>query len=119
MGRTAGQLLETTTRQLAPDPGANRLVPLPARGAAGRDTLAALALEQRWVIAADHRSFLHLADRAAQEPRTAAWSTAPAEGGAPAGRRLEAFAAACGVHGERAAACEPLPGCQAHPAYVA
>lgn len=119
MGRTAGQLLETTTRRLAPDPGANRLVPLVARGAAGRDTLAALALEQRWVIAADRRSFQYLADRAAQEPRTAAWFTALAEGEALAGQRLEAFAAACGVHEERAVAYEPLPGCQAYPAYVA
>ncbi|MBD0421373.1 transcriptional regulator [Streptomyces sp. TRM S81-3] len=119
MARTARQLLETTTGKLAPDPGANRLVPLVARGAAGRDTLAALALEQRWVIAADRRSFLYLADRAAEEPETAAWFTALAEGENLAGQRLEAFAAACGVNEQRTVAYEPLPGCQAYPAYVA
>ncbi|MEV5547440.1 transcriptional regulator [Streptomyces sp. NPDC052309] len=119
MARTARQLLETTTGKLAPDPGANRLVPLVARGAAGRDTLAALALEQRWVIAADRRSFLYLADRAAEEPETAAWFTALAEGENLAGQRLEAFAVACGVNEQRTVAYEPLPGCQAYPAYVA
>lgn len=119
MTRTARELLETTTGKLAPDPGANRLIALVARGAAGRDTLAALALEQRWVIAADRRSFQYLAERAAEVPETAAWFTALAEGEALAGERLEAFAAACGVTEERAVAYDPLPGCQAYPAYVA
>ncbi|MEV6183935.1 transcriptional regulator, partial [Streptomyces sp. NPDC052015] len=44
MARTARELLETTTGRLAPDPHANRLLPLIARGAARRTTLAALAL---------------------------------------------------------------------------
>jgi hypothetical protein len=45
------------------------------------DTLAALALEQRWVIAADRRSFLHLAQRAAvEQPEAAAFFTVLAEG---------------------------------------
>jgi hypothetical protein len=120
MTRTARELLETTTGELAPDPRANRLVPLIAQGAADRGTLAALALEQRWVIAADHRSFLHLAERAAGgAPESAAFFRVLADGEAVAGQRLTAFAAACGADGERAAAYAPLPGCQAYPAYVA
>ena len=67
MTRTARELLESTTGKLAPDPHANRLLPLIGRGAARRDTLAALALEQRLVIAADRRAFLHLAERSAAE----------------------------------------------------
>ncbi|GAB2730392.1 transcriptional regulator [Streptomyces bullii] len=121
MRRTARELLATTTAQLAPDPQANRLVPLIARGAASRDTLAALALEQHGVIAADRRSFLHLAERAAADgaPQSAAFFRTLADGEALAAERLKSFAAACGVDGERAAAHDPLPGCQAYPAYVA
>ncbi|MFI8189474.1 transcriptional regulator [Streptomyces sp. NPDC085946] len=121
MTRTARELLETTTADLAPDPRANRLVPLIARGAASRDTLAALALEQHGVIAADRRSFLHLAQRASAEdaPACAAFFRTLAEGEEVAGERLTAFARACGVDRERAAAYTPLPGCQAYPAYVA
>ncbi|WP_420718465.1 hypothetical protein [Streptomyces sp. H51] len=78
--RTATELLETTIAQLAPDPRANPLVPLIERGAAPRETLAALALEQGWVIPADRRAFLHLARRAVDRPETAAFFTTLAEG---------------------------------------
>ncbi|HET9382556.1 MAG TPA: transcriptional regulator [Streptomyces sp.] len=122
MTPTARQVLDTATRRLTPGPEANPLLPLIAGGTAGRDTvLAALALEQRCVIAADHRSFLHLARRSADEdaPEAAAFFTALAEGETVAAERLEAFAAACGADGPRARDHEPLPGCQAYPAYVA
>ncbi|MGP2439016.1 transcriptional regulator [Streptomyces sp. JW3] len=119
MARTARHLLETTTGKLAPDPAANRFVPLLARGAVSRDTLAALALEQRWVIAADRRAFEYLAHRADDTPDVAAYFTALAEGEALAARKLEAFAAACGVGESRSVSHEPLPGCQSYPAYVA
>ncbi|MEV5437687.1 transcriptional regulator [Streptomyces sp. NPDC052682] len=121
MTRTARELLDTTTAHLAPDPDANPLVPLIERGAASRDTLAALALEQHGVIAADHRSFLHLAERAATggDAACAAFFRTLAEGEVLAGQRLTSFAAACGVDEERTAAYDPLPGCQAYPAYVA
>lgn len=118
MSRTATELLDTAARTLAPDPRANPLVPLIARGEASRDTLAALALEQRWVIPADRGAFLHLAQRAA-EPEAAAFFRLLAEGEAQAGRLLEAFAAACGVDEARARAHEPRPGCQAYPAGIA
>lgn len=99
----------------------NPLVPLIARGEADRTTtLAALALEQSRVIPADRRAFLHLAQRATPDaPESAAFFTLLAEGEALAAERLGGFAAACGVSEGRAAAYEPLPGCQAYPAYVA
>ena len=125
MTRTARELLDSTTGKLAPDPHANRLLPLVARGAARGDTLAALALEQRHVIAADRRAFLHLAQRSAGDgsgaplPECAAFFGMLAEGEALAQDRLRAFAAACGVDAARETAYEPLADCQAYPAYVA
>ncbi|MEV7346763.1 transcriptional regulator [Streptomyces sp. NPDC093544] len=119
MTRTATDLRESATGKLAPDPHANRLLPLIARGAAQRSTLAVLALEQRHVIAADRRAFLHLAVRPDAGPQSAAFFATLAEGEALAQDRLGAYAAACGVDEARAAAYEPLADCQAYPAYVA
>jgi hypothetical protein len=119
MTRTAGELLESTTGELAPDPHANRLLPVITRGAARPSTLAALALEQRHVIAADRRAFLHLAGRSAGEPASAAFFELLAEGEALAQERLGAYAAACGADETSGAAYEPLADCQAYPAYVA
>ncbi|AXE84259.1 transcriptional regulator [Streptomyces sp. Go-475] len=117
MTHTARNLLRTTTAALAPDPHANPLVPKIAAGTAPRATLAALALEQTWVIPADRRAFEHLAARAqATDPEAAAFFTTLAEGEALAGERLAAFVQACGA---QEASYEPLPGCQAYPAYVA
>ncbi|MEU6258043.1 transcriptional regulator [Streptomyces sp. NPDC047043] len=118
MTRTATELLATTTAKLAPDPQANPLVPLIARGEASRDTLATLALEQRWVIPADRRAFHHLAERGTEEPEAAGFFELLAEGEALAWERLKPFAAACGVDEPRARAYDPLPGCQAYPSYV-
>ncbi|WP_282700042.1 transcriptional regulator [Streptomyces sp. CC219B] len=95
----------------------NPLVPLIDRGKADRAVLAALAREQRLVIAADRRSFRHLAQRAAEEPETAAFFALLAEGETLAAGHLEAFAAACGP--DATGDHEPLAGCQAYPAYVA
>ncbi|MFI0961714.1 transcriptional regulator [Streptomyces sp. NPDC021080] len=126
MTRTARELLEGVTGKLAPDPHANRLLPLIARGAAQLGTLAALALEERHVIAADHRAFVHLAERSAAgtrtsapDPASAAFFEMLAEGEVTAGDRLAAFAAAVGADEARAAEYEPLADCQAYPAYVA
>jgi hypothetical protein len=117
MTHSARDLLRTTTAALAPDPEANPLVPRIAAGTASRATLAALALEQTWVIPADRGAFEHLAVRsAAAEPEAAAFFTTLAQGEALAGERLVAFVRACGA---QEASYEPLPGCQAYPAYVA
>ncbi|MEV0226796.1 transcriptional regulator [Streptomyces sp. NPDC050704] len=129
MAPTARELLERTTGKLAPDPHANRLLPLIARGAARRDTLSALALEQRQVIAADRRAFLHLAERSTGKgagaesepaaPEAAAFFGMLAEGEALAQDRLGAYAAACGADEAGESAYEPLEDCQTYPAYVA
>ncbi|MFC7260758.1 transcriptional regulator [Streptomyces lutosisoli] len=119
MTRTARELLVSTVGKLAPDPHANRLLPLIARGAAQRSTLAALALEQRHVIAADRRAFLHLAERSAAEAESAAFFAMLAEGEAMAQDRLGAYAAAVGAGDVGAAAYEPLADCRTYPAYVA
>ncbi|MEU7410726.1 transcriptional regulator [Streptomyces sp. NPDC042638] len=113
----AEDLLGNAVRALAPDPAANPLVPLIERGEAPAETLAALALEQRWVIPADRTAFQHLAARA--DPASAAFFAALAAGEELAQGRLSAFAQACGVHGERSGTYVPRPGCQAYPAYVA
>jgi hypothetical protein len=113
----ARDLLKTTIATLAPDPGANPLVPRIADGTAPVATLAALALEQTWVIPADRRAFEHLAVRSeATDSEASAFFTVLAEGEALAGERLVAFARACDAE---EALYEPLSGCQAYPAYVA
>lgn len=119
MTRTASDLRGSITGKLAPDPHANRLLPLIARGAAQRSTLAALALEQRHVIAADRRAFLHLAQRPDAGPESAAFFAMLAEGEALAEGRLGAYTAACGADEALAAAYEPLADCRSYPAYVA
>ncbi|MGW5662196.1 hypothetical protein ACWEWG_19190 [Streptomyces sp. NPDC003758] len=95
MTRTARELLETAAERLAPDPHANRLLPLIARGAARPATLAALAAEERDVIASDRRAFRHLAERCRDQPACADFFTALAEAEAVAQDRLGAYAAAC------------------------
>ncbi|MGW0292786.1 thiaminase II/PqqC family protein [Streptomyces tuirus] len=120
MTHPARALLETTTAALAPDPRANALVPRIADGTAPLTALAALALEQTRVIPADRRAFAFLAERGeATDPEAAGYFTALAEGEALAGERLTAFTRACGVDEPGEASYEPLPGCQAYPAYVA
>jgi hypothetical protein len=118
MPGTAAEMLKTTRSELAPDPNANPLVPLVASGRASLETLAALALEQHRVIPADRRAFLHLAQRATEEPAAAGFFTMLAEGEELAAEQLGAFTAACEVDEERLQAYEPLPGCQAYPAYI-
>ncbi len=120
MTRTARDLLQTTTARLAPDPRSNPLVPRIAQGTASRTTLAALALEQAWVIPADRRAFLHLAERSlATAPEAAAFFRSLAEGEALAEELLPSLAQACDVDEATSASYEPLAGCQAYPAYVA
>ncbi|MEV6051964.1 transcriptional regulator [Streptomyces sp. NPDC052107] len=116
MAQSAEDLLETTTRALAPDPVANPFVPLVERGEAAPRTLARLALEQQWVIPADRRSFEYLAQRA--DPASAAFFTTLATGEELAARHLTAFSRACGVTEDRSRTYVPLAGCQAYPAHV-
>lgn len=121
MTRTAQDLLDAVAVELAPDPAANPLVPRFADGTANRSAITALALEQRSVIPADRRSFLHLADRSADagEAECEAFFRTLAAGETLAFERLDALVAACGVDKADADAYEPRAGCQAYPAYVA
>lgn len=115
------ELLDGVVARLAPDPAANPLVPRFADGTANRSVITALALEQRSVIPADRRSFLHLAERSAAsgEAECADFFRTLAEGETLALERLGALVAACGVEKAEADAYEPRAGCQAYPAYVA
>jgi len=78
------------------------------------ESLRAFAGEQRAIITSDQRSFEHLAQRFPQPP-TGDFFRDMAAGEAEALRLLERFAAAVGLGDDS----EPLPGCQAYPAYVA
>ncbi|NBM16932.1 transcriptional regulator [Streptomyces sp. GC420] len=119
MARTARELLDSTTAELTPDPEANRLVPLVAAGRAGRETITALALEERYIVASDRRAFLRLAERTTDAPACAAFFTTLAGGEEIALDRLGALLEACGVDEAAVEAYEPLPGCQAYASYVA
>ncbi|MFE5209319.1 hypothetical protein [Streptomyces sp. NPDC056600] len=95
MGRVdAGDLLRRARAEFAPDPGANRVVPLVESGEAAPALLRALAAEERAVVAADRRAFLRLAERAAAMPACAAYYAELARGEEEAALRLDAFARA-------------------------
>ncbi|MFI0909138.1 transcriptional regulator [Streptomyces abikoensis] len=121
MARTARQVLDEATRELAPEAGANRLVPLIAAGDAPVTAVAAFALEQHHVIASDARSFLHLAERAAllRQPAVAAFFDHLAQDESRALACLGPLAAACRLDEEAVREHEPRAGCQAYPAYAA
>jgi TENA/THI-4/PQQC family len=102
--------LAPVERRLAEHP---YLVELEA-GRVPRESLRAFAGEQRAIIASDRRSFEHLAHRFPQLPAEDFFHEMAA-GEVEALRLLEAFAAAVGLGVDY----EPLPGCQAYPAYVA
>ncbi|MGW1073406.1 thiaminase II/PqqC family protein [Streptomyces sp. NPDC002537] len=117
--RTARQVLTDATTGLTPAADANRLVPLIARGEAPREVFATLALEQHHIITSDRRSFLHLTERAAQQPAVAAFFHFLAEGETEALHRLTALTDACGLDAAAIESYEPQAGCQAYPAYAA
>ncbi|MFK8911053.1 transcriptional regulator [Streptomyces sp. YS-3] len=121
MAETARELVERITAELAPAKDANRLVPRIAEGSATLHTLAALALEQRHVIASDLRAFTFLADRSAQagNPACAEFFGSLATGERLALERLGAYESACGLDADAVGRYEPLAGCQAYPAQVA
>ncbi|MFI9719836.1 transcriptional regulator [Streptomyces sp. NPDC052396] len=119
MAPTARDVLAEAVRRLAPDTGANRLVPLIAAGRAPLETIAALALEQHHIIPADRTGYRLLRDRCAQRPAEAAYFAALVQGEDLALERLPALLAACGQDEATIAAHEPRAGCQAYPAYTA
>ncbi|QGV76962.1 transcriptional regulator [Streptomyces ficellus] len=118
MTQQARELLAATAQALAPQQGTNRLVAAIAAGTASRIVLGTLALEQRHIVAADRRSFQHLAVRATDRPEGAELFATMAEGEALALDRLGATLRGCGLDEVTTEAYEPMPGCQAFPAYV-
>lgn len=116
-GMDAAKLLAAVRAELAPVE--RRLAEHPylaelEAGRVARESLRAFAGEQRAIIASDRRSFEHLTHRFPQPPAGDLFREMAA-GEAEALRLLEPFAAAVGLGADY----EPLPGCQAYPAYVA
>lgn len=83
-------------------------------GCVGTESLRRFASEQRAIITSDRASFAYLAKRFPKPPAGAFFGTM-ADGETEALRLLESFSGAVGLSDEY----EPLPGCQAYPAYVA
>ncbi|MCQ4041149.1 transcriptional regulator [Streptantibioticus rubrisoli] len=119
MTRTAQDVLARAVRELAPDVGANRLVPRIASGEAPLETLAAFAMEQHHIIPSDRRSFLYLNERCSADPAAATFFASLAHGENLALDKLGTLADALGLDDESVDGYHPKPGCQAYPAYVA
>lgn len=84
-------------------------------GGVPKEALAAFASEQRLIIASDRHSFAHLASRFPDPPAGPFFGELE-QGEGEALAHLERFVASTGDVEE---AYEPLPGCQAYPAFVA
>jgi hypothetical protein len=116
--QSAQALVDTIRRELAPDEGANRFVPLVAHGTAPLGAIGALAAEEQRIVASDWRSFLMLAARSG-EPAARGFFSGLAQGESLALPKLTALAAAAGFDEAAVTAYQPRPGCQTYPAYVA
>jgi hypothetical protein len=115
MTRSASEVLEEIRRELAPEEGQNRFIPLVEHGNAPREAIGALAAEEQRIVMSDWRSFLTLAARA-PEPAARGFFTSLAQGEALALPMLTPLAKASGVD---SAGYQPRPGCQAYSAFVA
>jgi hypothetical protein len=113
----AAELLAVVLAELAPVEGSlaeHRYLAELEAGRVPQESLRVFAGEQRAIITSDRRSFEHLAHRFPRPP-AGDFFREMAAGEAEALRLLEPFAAAVGLGADY----EPLPGCQAYPAYVA
>lgn len=118
MTGTAADLLASLRARFGGEGHENRFVALVAAGRAPLSTVAALGAEEMLIVPSDRRSFLGLAART-EEPNAAAFFTGLAGGEALALAHLPALLAAAGMDAAAHAAYEPMPGCQAYPAYLA
>ena len=114
----ARALLASMRQEFLPRSEDNRFVPLVADGTAPLAAIGALAAEQHRILPSDRRSFLYAAARAADTP-AGEFFAGLAAGESAAIAALPALAAACGLDLAAVRAYQPLPGCQAYPAYVA
>jgi hypothetical protein len=118
MTRSATDLLEEIQRELAPEEGANRFVPLVEAGTASLAAIGALAAEEQRIVTSDWRSFLTLAARS-PEPAARGFFTALATGESLALPMLSPLARAAGLDAAAVRAYQPRPGCQAYPSFLA
>ncbi|MBP2472499.1 pyrroloquinoline quinone (PQQ) biosynthesis protein C [Crossiella equi] len=118
MVSTAQQTLAELREALGHAEGENRLVPRIAEGAAPVSVLAAFAGEQYRVISSDWRSLLHLAARA-EAPAAKQYFSTLAAGEGIALERVVHLAEAAGMDEAALREYQPMPGCQAYPAYQA
>lgn len=116
MTEPARALLESIRADLAPAESGNRLVPLVERGEAPLTVFGTIAAEESHIVRSDWRSLHLLASRSA-EPTAREFFAGLAQGEGLALARLPALAAAGGLTEAALAAYEPMPGCQAYPAY--
>jgi hypothetical protein len=103
MTGSAQDLLDTIRRELAPEEGDNRFIPLVAQGDAPVSAIGALAAEELRIVSSDWRSFLALAARAPE----------------PAARGFFSSLAAAGLSEADLRSYRPKPGCQAYSSFVA
>jgi hypothetical protein len=114
---TASDLLAELREEFLPAPEDNRFVPAVADGKAPLAAVGALAAEQHRIVPSDQRSFLLLAARSVGSPAGEFFSGLAA-GETVARAALPALAAACGLDEAAVRRYQPMPGCQAYPAYV-
>jgi thiaminase len=115
---TARELLDAVQAELAPRDAENRLAPMIADGTAPRSVFAAIAAEELHIVPSDWRSLHTLAARC-DTPAARSYFGGLASGEEAALAKLAPLAAAAGLDDAAAKAYEPLPGCQAYPAYFA
>jgi hypothetical protein len=118
MTRTAREILDAASAELAPAEKDNRLVPLIASGAAPRSVFATIAAEESRIVRSDWRSFLTLAARCTEQNSRELFAGL-ASGEAMALGQLDKLVAATGLDAAALAGYEPMAGCQAYPAYMA
>jgi hypothetical protein len=112
----ARDLLDVIQRDAAAEAGENRFVALVTGGHAPRERLLGFAVQQTRLRGSDRRSLLYLASRSGDP--ASVFFAGLAETERHALDLLEIFAEALGGKAALGSG-EPLPGCQAYPAYVA
>jgi len=115
-GPSARDLLDVIQRDAAAEAAENRFLALVSGGHAPRERLLGFAVQQTRLRGSDRRSFLHLASRSGDP--ASVFFAGLAETERHALDLLEIFAEALGGKAALGSG-EPLPGCQAYPAYVA
>jgi TENA/THI-4/PQQC family protein len=116
VAESARELLESIRDELRPAESENRLVPLIERGAAPAAVFGTIAAEESHICRSDWRT-MHLLATRAGEPTAREFFAGLAQGEGMALKMLPALAAAGGMDQAALDAYEPMPGCQAYPAY--